>query len=46
MRNLTLKGEIFISKTIAISKLVFQSFITTVAKYVANELEKTQKAFL
>ena len=27
-------------KTIAISKIVFQSFITAVPKYVVNELEK------
>ena len=46
MRNLTPEGKIVIFKTIAISKIVFQSFTTTVAKYVINELEKIQKAFL
>ena len=46
MRNLTLEGKIVIFKTKAISKIVFQSFITTVPKYVVNELEKIQKAFL
>ena len=46
MRNPTLQGKIFIFKTKAISKIVFQSFITTVPKYVVNELEKIQKAFL
>ena len=46
MRNLTLEAKIVIFKTIAISKIVFQSFITTVSEYVANELEKIQKAFL
>ena len=46
MRNLTLEGKIVIFKTKPISKIVFQSFITTVPKYVVNELEKIQKAFL
>ena len=45
MRNLTLEGKIVIFKTIAISKIVFQSFITTVSKHI-NELEKIQEAFL
>ena len=46
MRNLTIEAKIVIFKTIAISKIVFQSFITTVSEYVVNELEKIQKAFL
>ena len=46
MRNLTLEGKIAIFKTIAISKIVFQSFIATVQKHIINELEKKQKAFL
>ena len=45
MRNLTLKGKIVIFKTIAASKIVFQSFITNIPKYVLNELEKIQKTF-
>ena len=32
-------------KTIAISKIVFQSFITTVPKHTLNELKKIQKSF-
>ena len=40
MRNLTLEGKIAIFKTIAISKIVFQSFIATVPKHIINELEK------
>ena len=40
------RGEIVISKTIAISKIVFQSFVTTVPKHIASELEKIQKAFI
>ena len=46
MRNLTLEGKIFILKTIAIPKIIFQSFITTVSKHIINELGKIQKAFL
>ena len=40
------RRENFIFKTIAISKIVFKSFITTVPKHIINELEKIQKAFL
>ena len=46
MRNLTLEEKIVILNTIAISKIVFQSFITTAPKYVVKELEKMQQAFL
>ena len=46
MRNLTLEGKIAVFKTIAISKIVFQSFTATVPKHIMNELEKIQKAFL
>ena len=45
MRRLTLEGKIVIFKTIAISKIVFQAFITTVPKHIASELKKIQKAF-
>ena len=45
MRNLTLEVKIVIFKTIAISKIFFQSFITFVQKHIINELEKIQKAF-
>ena len=45
MKNLTLEGKIVIFKTIAISKIVFKSFIATVPKYI-NKLGKIQKAFL
>ena len=46
IRNLTLEGKIVIFKTIVISKIVSQSFITTVPKHIVNELEKIQKTFL
>ena len=45
MRNLTLEGKIAIFRTIAISKIDFQSFIITVPKHVVSDLEKIQKAF-
>ena len=45
MRTLTLEGRIVIFKTIAISKIVFQAFITTVPKHIFNELKKIQNAF-
>ena len=40
MRNLTLEVKIVIFKTIEISKIFFQSFITFVQKHIINELEK------
>ena len=45
MRNLTLEGKIVIFKTLAISKIVFQSMITPVPRHIVNELERTQKTF-
>ena len=39
------EGKMVIFKTIAISKIVFQAFITTVPKHIVNELKKIQKAF-
>ena len=45
MRRLTLEGKIVILKTIALSKIVFRAFITTVPKYILNELKKIQNAF-
>ena len=46
MRNLTLKGKIVSFDTIVISKIVFQSFMTTAQKHIVNDLEKIKKAFL
>ena len=40
MRKLTLEGKIVIFKTLVISKIVFQSFITIVLKHIVNELKK------
>ena len=46
MRNLTLEGKIVIFKTKVVSKIVYQSIITTIPKYVVNEPEKIQKVLL
>ena len=46
MRKLTLEGKIVIYKTIVISKIVLQSFITTVPKHIVNELKNTIELFL
>ena len=46
MRNLTLEGKIVIFKTLAISKIVFQSMITPFPRHIGSELERIQKAFL
>ena len=45
MRRLSLEEKIVIFKTIAISKIVFQAFITTVPKRIVNELKKNTKSF-
>ena len=46
MRNLTLEGKIVIFKTKVVSKIVYQSIITTIPKYVVNEPGKIQKVLL
>ena len=46
MRNLILERKIVTFKTITRSKIIFQSFTTTIPKYIINDLRKTQKAFL
>ena len=46
MRNLTLEGKPVIFKTLAITKIVFQSLIIAVPRHIVNELEKIQKTFL
>ena len=43
--NLTLKGKTVIFKTLAISKTVFQSLISTVPRHITNELQRIQKVF-
>ena len=46
MKNLTLEWKIVIFKTLAISKIVFQSLVTPVPRHIVNGLEKIQKASL
>ena len=46
MEDLTLEGKIVIFKTLAISKIVFQSMITPAPRHIVNELERIQKAIL
>ena len=45
MRRLTLEGKIIILKAIAISKIIFQSFIISVPEDIVNELELIHKVF-
>ena len=44
-RKLTLEGKISIFKAIMISKIVFQSLITTAPNRNVNKLEKKAKGF-
>ena len=46
LRNLTLEGKILIFKTLALSKIIFQAFVTPIPICVVTELEKIQKSFL
>ena len=46
LRNLTLEEKILIFKTLALSKIIFQAFVTLIPIYVVTELEKIQKSFL
>ena len=46
LRNLTLEGKILIFKTLALSKIIFQAFVTPIPIYVVTEREKIQKSFL
>ena len=45
MRSLRLERKLVIFKTIAMAKIVFQTFVTTVPKDIVNELKKIEKAF-
>ena len=46
LRNLTVEGKVLIFKTLALSKIIFQAFVTPIPIYVVTELEKIQKSFL
>ena len=45
LRNLTLAGEIVFFKTLTLSKIVFQAFVTPIPIYVVTKLKKLQKGF-
>ena len=45
MRNITLEGKIIIFKTLALSKIVFLTLITSFSKQINEEIKKIQKAF-
>ena len=46
LRNLTLEEKILIFKTLALSKIIFQAFVSPIPIYVVTELEKINKSFL
>ena len=46
MKKLTLEGKIVVFKTIVISKIVFQAFITTVSRHIVIEQKNTKSFFL
>ena len=46
IRNLNLEGKILIFKTLALSKITFQAFVTPIPIYIVTELEKIQKSVL
>ena len=45
-RNLTLEGKITIFKTLAISQIVYNAFLSSVPKYVIDTLKRIQNDFL
>ena len=45
MRNITLEGKIIISRTLALSKIVYLTLIISFSKQVIEEIQKIQKAF-
>ena len=46
LRKLTLERKKLISKKLALSKIIFQAFVTPIPIYVVTELEKLQRSFL
>ena len=45
-RGLTLSGKITIFKTIAISKIIFASYLSTVPNSIIKKVEEIQRDFL
>ena len=46
MRNITLEGKIIIFKTLALSKIVYLTLITSFSKVLIEEIQRIQKAFI
>ena len=46
MRNITLEGKVIIFKTLALSKIVYLTLITSFSKQLIEEIQKIQKAFI
>ena len=46
MRNITLEGKIIIFKTLALSKILYLTLITSFSKQLIEEIQRIQKAFI
>ena len=46
MRNITLEGKIIIFKTLALSKIVYLTLITSFSEQLIEEIHPIQKAFI
>ena len=46
MRNISLEGKIIIFKTLALSKTVYLTLITSFSKQLIEEIQRIQKAFI
>ena len=44
MRNITLEGKMIIFKTLALSKIVYLTLITSFSKQLIEEIQKIQKS--
>ena len=44
IRNITLEGKILIFKTLALSKIVYLTLITSFSKQLIEEIQRIQKA--
>ena len=46
MRNITLEGKIIIFKTLALSKIVYLTLVTSFSKQLIEKIQRIQKAFI
>ena len=46
LRNTTLEGKIIIFKTLALSKILYLTLISSFSKQLIEEIQKIQKAFI